>query len=134
DRALQKAHKEDVELLYWTLAPWAAAVSLSKTNLELVGDLGAIAGMLDRALQLDEPHGKGALHELSLAFDNARPGGTTRQKQEAHFNRAVELSQGKRLSVFVSWAENVLVQAQDKAAFERELHKVLSFDVNDPSA
>jgi hypothetical protein len=133
-KALEKCQKEDVELLYWTLAPWAAAVALNKTDMALVGDLGAISAMLERALQLDESYGKGALHEFSLAFDPSRPGGTTRDRQMAHFVRAVELSGGKRLSVYVSWAENVQVPAQDKAGFQKELQQVLAFDVDEPSA
>ena len=132
--ALKKLEKQDVELLYWTLVPWAAAIALNKTNVALVGDLGAVAAMLDRAIELDEPYDKGALHELSLSFDSARPGGTTRDKQKEHFDRAVQLSGGQRLSPYVSWAENVLVQAQDKKGFEAELQRVLKFDLNAPAS
>jgi hypothetical protein len=134
DAALRTLQKEDVDLAYWTLVPWAAAVAINKTDMNLIGDLGAIAALLDRAFQLDETYGKGALHEFSLAFDPARPGGTTRAKQAAHFARAVELSGGKRLSVFVSWAENVLAQNQEKEAFRQELERVLAFDVDQPAA
>jgi len=132
--ALKKVEKQDVELLYWTLVPWGAAIAANKTDVGLVGDLGAVTAMLDRAIELDEAYDKGALHEFSLSFDSARPGGTTREKQKAHLDRAVLLSSGKRVSPFVSYAENVLVQAQDKKGFEAELQKVLQFDVNDPAA
>lgn len=132
--ALKKVEKQDVELLYWTLVPWAAAIALNKTDVSLVGDLGAVAAMLDRAIELDEPYDQGALHEFSLSFDAARAGGTTRVKQKAHLDRALQLSGGHRLSPSVSWAENVLVQAQDKKGFEAELQRVLKFDLNAPAS
>jgi hypothetical protein len=134
DQELQRAQKEDVELLYWTLAPWAASIALNKQNLDLIGDLPVIGAMLDRALQLDEAWDKGSLHELSLSFDPARPGGTRRDKQDAHFKRALELSDGLRQSLFVSYAENVLLQAQDKANFEKQLNAVVQFNLDDPKA
>ena len=133
-QALARAEKGDVELLYWTFAPWAAAVALNKNDMALVGDLGALAALLDRALGLDEAHDRGALHEVSLSFDSARTGGTTRDRQRAHFERALQLSGGLRQSLFVSWAENVLVPAQDKAGFEKLLKDVLAFDLDKPGA
>ena len=132
--ALKKIEREDVDLLYWTLVPWAAAIAANKTDVALVGDLGAVTAMLDRAIELDESYDKGALHEFSLSYDSARPGGTTRDRQKAHLDRAVQLSGGKRVSPFVSYAENVLAQAQDRKGFEAELQKVLQFNVNDPAA
>lgn len=132
DAALAKLEKEDVPLLYWTLVPWAAAISADKRNLELVGDLPAITAMLDRALALDEAFDYGALHEFSLAFDGARPGGASREGQMRHYARALELHKGKRLSAKVSWAEQVLVPAQDKKGFVSLLQEVLAFDVDQP--
>lgn len=132
--ALRKLEKDDVPLLYWTLVPWAAAISANKRNLELVGDLPAIAALLDRALELDESWSQGTLHEFSLAFDGARPGGTTKEAQALHYARALELSKGLRPSVKVSWAEQVLVPAQDKKAFVALLQEVAAFDLDQPAA
>ena len=132
--ALALATKEDVPLLYWTLVPWAAAIAADKRDLELVGDLQLLIAMLDRALLLDEAFDAGALHEFSLAFDGARPGGTTREKQQAHYARALELGKGKKLSARLAWAEQVLIAAQDRKAFEALLGEVLAFDADQPAA
>ncbi|HXN84327.1 MAG TPA: TRAP transporter TatT component family protein [Myxococcales bacterium] len=130
EKALRQIGKDEVSLLYWTLVPWASAISLNKRDLELVGDVPAIAALLDRALALDESYGSGALHEFALAFDSARPSGTTPEAQKKHYQRAAELQKGMKISALVSYAENVLAPAQDKKAFEKVLREALSFDVD----
>jgi predicted anti-sigma-YlaC factor YlaD len=133
-KALAQIGKEEVPLLYWTLVPWAAAIALNKRDLELVGDVPAIAAMLDRAFELDESFNLGALHEFALAFDSARPGGTTAAARKAHYERAAALQKGRKISAQVSYAENVLGPAQDKAGFERVLKEALAFDADAPAA
>ena len=51
---VRTATKSDVPLLYWTAAAWASAISLSKDNPELVGQIPAMEALIDRALELDE--------------------------------------------------------------------------------
>jgi predicted anti-sigma-YlaC factor YlaD len=132
--ALQKMTKAEVPLLYWTMAAWGAAISLRKTDLELVGDVPAVGAMLDRALALDEAFEDGALHEFAIQIDPARPEGTTPQKQRAHFERARQLQKGKKISALVTYAEAVAGPAQDKKTFESLLDEALNFDVDAPFA
>lgn len=133
-QGLARLQKEDVPLMYWTLAPWAAAIAANKRDLELVGDLPLIAGMLDRALQLDESFDEGALHEFAITFDPARPEGTTPQRQKAHFDRARALGQGQKISALVTWAQVVDAATQNKAEYEALLKEAASFDVDRPQA
>jgi hypothetical protein len=132
--ALVRLTKEDVPLLYWTFASWGGAISLRKQDLDLVGDVPAVAAMLDRALALDEPYGDGALHEFALQIDPARPEGTTPEKQRAHFDRARELQKGKKISALVAYAEAVAGPTQDKKLFESLLKEAVEFDVDQPGA
>jgi TRAP transporter TatT component family protein len=132
--ALAKLTHDDVPLLSWTMASWAAAISQRKTDLALVGDVPTVAAMLDRALALDEAYDLGALHEFAIAFDAARPEGTTREKQRAHFDRARELQKGKKISALVTYAESVAGPAQDRKQFEGLLREALRFDVDNPEA
>jgi hypothetical protein len=133
-QALAKMTRDDVPLLYWTGAAWAAAISQRKTDLELVGDVPAVAAILDRALALNEAYDLGALHEFAIAFDPARPEGTTPEKQRAHFERARELQKGKKISALVTYAESVAGPAQDRRQFEALLKEALRFDVDQPQA
>jgi hypothetical protein len=130
--ALARLTKEDVPLLYWTFVPWAAAIAANKRNLELVGDVPVVAAMLDRALALDESYDLGALHEFSITFDPARAEGTTPEKQKQHFERALALAKGEKISALVTYAESVLAPAQQKKEFEGLLNQALKFDVDQP--
>jgi predicted anti-sigma-YlaC factor YlaD len=132
--ALARVQKEDVPLLYWTLAPWAAAIAADKRDLALVGDVPLVAALLDRALQLDEPYDQGALHEFAITFDPARPEGATPEKQRQHFNRARELARGEKISPLVTWAQAVSGPAQDKKEYEALLKEAAAFDVDQPKA
>jgi predicted anti-sigma-YlaC factor YlaD len=132
--ALAKVSRDDVPLLYWTMAAWAAAISQRKTDLELVGDVPAVAAMLDRALALDEAYDLGALHEFAITFDPARPEGTTAEKQRMHFARARDLQKGKKISALVTYAESVAGPSQDRKQFEALLREALQFDVDAPQA
>jgi predicted anti-sigma-YlaC factor YlaD len=131
---MAKLQKEDVPLLYWTLAPWAAAIAANKRDMELIGDVPLVATLLDRALQLDEAWDQGSLHEFAITFDPARPEGTTPQKQKQHFHRARELAQGERISPLVTYAESVSGPAQNKAEYEALLKEAAAFDVDQPKA
>ncbi len=129
-----RLQKEDVPLMYWTFAPWAAAIAANKRDLSLVGDLPVIAALLDRALQLDEAYDGGALHEFAITFDPARPEGTTPQKQKQHFDRAMQLAGGTKISPLVTYAQAVAGPAQDKAGYEALLRQAASYDVEQPKA
>jgi hypothetical protein len=132
--ALAKLEKQDVPLVYWTFVPWAAAIAANKRDIAMVGDLPVIAAMLDRALALDESYDHGALHEFSITFDPARPEGTTPEKQKAHFDRAMALSGGTKISPLVTYAEAVAAPAQDKKLYLSLLKQAASFDVDKPEA
>ncbi len=131
---LDKAQKEDVPLLYWTMVPWAAAIAANKRDLALVGDVPVVAAMLDRALALDESYDQGALHEFALTFDPARPEGTTPEKQKAHFDRARQLAERTKITAQVTYAEAVLGPAQDKKGYLALLKEAVAFDVDQPKA
>ena len=133
-QAAAKFEKNDVPLIYWTMAPWALAIAADKRDLELVGDLPVIAALLDRALALDDTFDEGALHEFAITFDPSRPEGTTPEKQKAHFDRARQLAQGDKISPLVTYAQAVSGPAQDKREYEALLKEAAAFGVDQPKA
>jgi predicted anti-sigma-YlaC factor YlaD len=130
DRALRRATKGEVPLLYWTASAWALAISNGKGDMGLVAELPRPAAMMERALALDEAWGEGALHEFFVTFDTVRSeaqgGGEARAK--AHYERALALSMNKKLGPHVAWAEGVLVKRQEREAFTRLLEEVVRAD------
>ncbi len=133
DALLAKTAKKDVGLLYWTGAAWASAISVSRNDLALVGQLPVAEAIMRRALLLDESFDEGSLHEFFLVVDAGRPvseGGGI-DKARAHYQRALALDHGKKLGPLVSWAETVDVATQNKAEFKQLLDKVEAADVLD---
>lgn len=130
--ALSKTKPEDVPALYWTGAAWASAISVSKDDMALVGDLNIVQALMERALQLDESWGEGAIHEFFIHFtagrSEAEGGGLS--KAEEHFRRAMELNRGRSISPLVALAESVCVRQQDRQRFENLLQQALQFNVN----
>jgi predicted anti-sigma-YlaC factor YlaD len=122
--------KEDVPFLYWTAASWSLAISSAKGDMALVAELPAPIALMERALALDEGWGEGAIHEYFLVLDPGRTAaeGGGIEKAKEHYQRALALSKNKKLGPHVSYAEGVLVKAQDRAGFTRVLEEVLRAD------
>ncbi len=125
---LSRTTKKDVPALYWLGAAWGSAIANAKDDMQLVGDLPIVAALMKRALQLDESWEEGAIHEFFITYDAAQGEGKAAAKK--HFERALELSHNKKLAPYVTYAEAVCVDSQDKKEFVRLLDKVLAFDVD----
>lgn len=133
--ALAKAGKADVPALFWFAAASGGALSLADNQLQQVGQLALVRATFARALELDEGWEKGAIHEAMIAVDGLPPllgGSATRAR--AHFDRAVELSNGNSAFAYVTFASSVAQPAKNRTEFERLLNAALAIDVNqDPS-
>lgn len=127
---LRRMHREDVPLLYWTAVSWGAAISLSKDDAAMLGELPAVRQLADRALELDEAYDGGAIHilQITLAITEPRPQVERIALAERHFDRAVELSRGQQAAPFVSYAEAVSVGTGERAQFEQLLDRALAID------
>ncbi len=131
--ALAELEEEDVPLLYWTAAAWVSRIALSKDDMTVVGELAQPEALMARALELDPDWGDGAIHEFYVAYDGGRSeatGGSVKRARE-HMDQALALTGGQKIGVYVTWAETVSVQAQDKKEFDAMLDKALAFDADD---
>jgi predicted anti-sigma-YlaC factor YlaD len=128
--AVQVAVPRDVPFLFWTAAAWGAAISISKDDPALVSDQLIVEALIDRALGLDEDFDHGAIHGFLISYEMARQGapGDAAERARKHFDRALELSRGKLASPFVSLAESVAVEKQDKAGFQSLLNRALAIN------
>jgi len=128
--AAAMATAKDVPLLYWTAVSWAAAISVSKDNPELIGDLPKVEALIDRVLLLDEAFDHGAVHTFLITYEMSRRGGAGDPEARArqHFERALQLSGGESAGPFVAVAEAVSVQRQDQTQFKSLLDKALAIN------
>jgi predicted anti-sigma-YlaC factor YlaD len=120
----------DVPLLYWTAAAWGFAISVSKDDPELVADQLAVEALIDRAFELDPEFDSGAIHGFLITYELARQGapGDPVARARSHFDREVALTSSQLASPFVSFAEAVSVQNQDRREFEALLKRALAVD------
>ncbi|MEO6324294.1 MAG: TRAP transporter TatT component family protein, partial [Thermoanaerobaculia bacterium] len=132
ESVLAGMRKNEVPLLYWTAAAWAAAISIAKEDAEMAADLGLTGKLMSRALALDEGFGSGAIHDFLIAYEGGLPpsaGGSAKRARE-HLERALVLSNGTRAAPLVSFAEGLSVKAQDRKEFESLLARALAVDPN----
>jgi hypothetical protein len=118
----------DVDLLYVAAASLAVAIGNAKADAALLARLPEVDALLARALALDEAWNDGALHELAVSWQAARPGMSDRRAIDAHYQRALALSRGTRAALFVAYAEAVAVRDQDRKLFDSLVARALAVD------
>jgi len=127
--AVAAVEAQNVPLLYWSAASLGLAISVSLGDAAMVARLPEVEALLDRALALDEAWQDGVLHEFTIVLESARPlGSGGRAALRPHFDRALDLSNGDRASVYLAWAESVSVREQDAAEFRSLLEQALAID------
>ena len=124
------AGKADVPALFWTAAAWGALISISKDDPAAIADQLIVEALIDRALELDDTFDRGAIHTFLISYEMARQGmrGDPADRARRHFERALDLSNGKLAAPLVSLAEAVCVEQQNRAEFEALLHRALEID------
>lgn len=128
--AVARLKKKHVAQLYWTAAAWGAAISLSKDDPATLAEIPQMEALIDRALQLDESWGDGAIHGFLINYEMSRQGvsGDPSARARKHFDRAVELTHGQQAGPFVTYAEAVCVEQQDAKQFEALLNRALAIN------
>lgn len=130
--AVRVTGKADVPLLYWTASSWASAIAVSKDRPDLVADQLFAEALIDRAYALDPDFDFGAIHGFLISYEPARQGvpGDPLARSRMHFDREVALTHGQLASPFVSLAETVSVQKQDRAEFQSLLKRALAVNAD----
>lgn len=131
-KSVSALRRADVPQAYWAAASWAAAIGVLKDDPALIADLPCIQALIDRCLELDETFDHGAIHSFLISYEMVRPRGEKDPVELArhHFDRAVALSNGQQVGPYVSLAEAVAVEQQDRKSFESLLHQALTIDAN----
>jgi predicted anti-sigma-YlaC factor YlaD len=128
--ALRQTRRRDVPVLYWTALAWGATIAVSKDDPHRVAEIPQMEALIDRALELDEGYGDGAIHTFLITYEMSREGalGAPADRARHHFTRALELSQGRLASPWVALAEAVSLQEQRLEEFDRLLGQALAID------
>lgn len=123
---------ENISFLYWTAASWAAFISLSKDDMGALGDLPKVEALMGRALALAPDWNDGAIHEFYVIYDSRSESlGGSLERAHRHMDRVLELTQGQKIGPYVTWAESVAVQQQDRKLFDEMLDRALGFNIDE---
>ena len=130
DAALAQTEASDGPFLYLAGAGWAGALGADTGNLGLVADFPVAGSLVQRVLAVDDTFNHGSAHEFMVSFEAARPGGSIEAARK-HYERALELSGGKRASVYLALAEAISVGEQDVNEFRAMLKAARAVDVDE---
>ena len=124
--ALLRLKTKDVGALFWTAFAWSGWINLNRNAPQAVFDLGVVKAMMDRVIELDEGFFFGAAHLFWGSIDGSIPRmlGGNPDKAKAHFDRAIELSDGKFLIAYVYYAQYYAVTTLNEALFDQLLQQV----------
>ena len=114
--------KGDVEALFLVISTWASYIQTHRGSWDNVADVAKIEALTRRLLELDEPYYYGSGHLVMGVLCTLLPPALGGRPEEAkkHFERAVEISGGRFLQVYVLFAEHYA-----RAVFDRELYEKL---------
>jgi predicted anti-sigma-YlaC factor YlaD len=136
DPILKKMKKDDVALLYWSVAGGLSAYAIDVFDFALGVRIPEMTAMIARAYELDPDFNNGALDEFYILFYSALPEmlGGDKALAEAHYRKALEKTKGQSAGTYVSYAQSVCVPAQDYESYKENLERALAVDVDaDPS-
>ena len=128
---LARVRKRDVPVLYWTAAALGSGIAASKEDPEMIAQLPLVDAFIQRASELDENWNEGALAEFMISIEASRDGVKAEDRRariDRNYQRALRLSGGERASLFVSYAENACIPAQNRAQFREMLDRAIGID------
>ena len=131
DAALARVRKCDVALLYWTAASLGLVISGSRDDPAMIARLPLVEALIGRAAELDDTWGGGAVPTFLITIEGTRSGVSKEEAQRTmrlHFDRAIQISNGRDAGVFLAYAENACIPAQNAGEFRLMLQKALAVE------
>ncbi|MCA9631598.1 MAG: hypothetical protein KC766_28270 [Myxococcales bacterium] len=116
---------EQAEDLLWVGYAWIGRVSASKEIPAIVGELYVGVEMIRRSIELDETVQYGMGHVIMGAY-HARTAQAELDESKKHFDRALEINQGKFLSTQLNYATRYYCFKRDQKSYEKLLNEVLA--------
>ena len=132
EQSLQEFTLEDVELLFAYGSAWAGLIEASSSDWNAIAELPRVKAGLERVIQLDEKVANGNAHVYLGVLDSLLPpsmGGKS-ELAKAHFEKAIELSQGSNLMAKVLYAEKYARLLFDRELHDKLLHEVVAVNIS----
>jgi len=124
----KKNRERDLPFLYWSAAALGLAISASLDDAALIARLPEVEAMMNRGLELDERWEEGSFHQFKVQLAGAKVGELDQSLIKNHYERALELSQGRNAGLHIAYAEAVSVPTQNMSEFRDLVGQTLSID------
>ncbi len=134
DAALTEVGERDVEALYAYSVSWLAYTRAHADEWEVLADLPKVEAVLNRLYELDQTFDGGNIDLYLGILNSIRPpalGGNPELGRQ-YFERAIELTGGRDLSVKVEFARTYARLVYDRDLHDRLLREVLAADPDVP--
>lgn len=134
DRWLAKRRKSDVELLFQLGSTWAAWIQANSDNFAAIAELGRVKELMARIAELEPTHSYGGPHLYLGVFETLLPPalGGRPEIGRRHFEKAIEISQGRHLMTKVMFADQYARLLFDRDLHDQILQEVLAADPEVP--
>lgn len=131
---LDDVRERDVDYLYSYAVGWLSHLDATSEDWAAVAELPWVDAAMTRALELDETYENGAIHGYLGILNVLRPPALGGEPEVAkrHFERAIELSDGRDLSVKVEYARRYARLMFDQELHDRLLEQVLEAPAEAP--
>lgn len=131
--SISNASKKDLNFLYSLGSSWASWIQAHGDDWNAVAQIARVQLIMEKVIKLDELHDSGGAHLYLGTLSSLLPPalGGKPEVGKKHFDRAIEISQGKNLLVKTMYAE-----LYARLIFDQELHDRLLKEVlnSDPAA
>lgn len=119
ESTIEKFEKEDIEYLFTLGSSWAGWIQNRRGDWNAAADLARVTKIMSHTLKLDSTYEKGQVHLYLGVLNTLLPPalGGKPEIGKNHFEKAVEISQGKNLMAKVLFAEKYA-----RLIFNQELH------------
>ena len=116
----------DLDAVYGFGVAWAAWVQANSGDWNAVAGLSKIEALFERCLEIDESHDNGGAHVYLGVIKTLLPAavGGKPEAARAHFERAIEISEGRNLMVKVLMAKHYARNVFDQALHDELLTSV----------
>ena len=133
-QALNNTSSKDLPVLYGYASALASWTQANAADWNAIANLPQITAMFERCVELDENFDNGGAHIFLGILGTKLPpsfGGKPEQGR-AHFERAIEISDGKNLMIYVLLAESYARLVFDQQLHDELLHIVLAGPATEP--
>ena len=125
--ALQQLSPKYTAALFWCANAWGSYINLNRTSTDAIADLPRVQEMMNQVLRWDETFFYGGPHMFLGTLYASRPPilGGNPDLARKHFERCLEINQGRFLMAKLFYAKFYAVQVQDRELFHRLLQEIL---------